>query len=151
MELDPSNQLEFEEIKDALFSEMYKELDAKDFKELFKHGFVFGSAVFGDKKTAKDYDIAVYFESRSFIQDLLDEKKIIYTNGYNSDDYFGCFYGKCRGVVVNILDFYTKERFEKYMKATEIMTYLYKHDGFKSRMNDKRFRVRLFEFFVDEL
>ncbi len=148
MELD---HIDFELLKDMLFSEFYKDLDAKDFKELFKHGFAFGSAVFGDKKTAKDFDIAVYFESRSFIQDLMDEKKIIYTNGYNSDDYFGCFYGKCRGVVVNILDFHSEMMFKQYKKATEIMTYLYKHDGFKSRMNDKRFRVRLFEFFVDEL
>ncbi len=148
MELD---HIDFELLKDMLFSEFYKDLDAKDFKELFKHGFAFGSAVFGDKKTAKDFDIAVYFESRSFIQDLMDEKKIIYTKGYNSDDYFGCFYGKCRGVVVNILDFHSEMMFKQYKKATEIMTYLYKHDGFKSRMNDKRFRVRLFEFFVDEL
>ena len=148
MELD---HIDFELLKDMLFSEFYKDLDAKDFKELFKHGFAFGSAVFGDKKTAKDFDIAVYFESRSFIQELLDEKKIIYTKGYNIDDYFGCFYGKCRGVVVNILDFHSEMMFKQYKKATEIMTYLYKHDGFKSRMNDKRFRVRLFEFFVDEL
>lgn len=50
MELD---HIDFELLKDALFSEMYKELDATDFKELFKHGFAFGSAVFGDKKQQK--------------------------------------------------------------------------------------------------
>ena len=140
-----------EELEKLLNSGLKEELSVDDLKEMTKHGFAFGSAVFGDKKTAKDYDIAVYFESRSFIQGLLDEKKIIYTNGYNSDDYFGCFYGKCRGVVVNILDFYTKERFEQYKKATEMMKYLYKNNEIKPRMNDKRFRVRLFEFFVDEL
>lgn len=125
-------------------------LKEEDMKALLSKGFCFGSYVYGDPKTAEDFDIAVYFQNpREF--DVFIGDKLIYVPGEYAENDFGCFYGFYHGKIINVMLFHDRKIYNKYLQVTEVLKALKKTEALSEKMNNKIFRVKMFEYFLDQV